>query len=323
MKKFSMVVVLLSLVAIVYGGDLRSYKFRGAVKTSADPVYMGGVIYDALLFSDFTADNAILNKNSVYEVEKTFNVELKKQLMEYGVSVYDFEIVAFSSSEKSSTVQTGTLDIDQVDEVKTVEYDVNLVEDAQVVLSGDIEYFQFNTDFDSSYAVVTLKLFNRDSGKVLWLSTLSGTCGGVIDYLSDALTHEPVDMSWEAMAEEVEIEVEGDIMSRIPEITLSINPQEVVVKDPTKMPKANINVTVDGAYETASWSVEIYDMENNIVKSYDGTGAIPAKTTWDLITDDDNVAEYAEYKVVVTVTDEIGNTVSSDLNMSISEAVEE
>ena len=62
MKRLLPVLFLVAVCSNLYAGELREYRFSTDVAPTASPPYIGAVVYDALLYDGFTADNAVLGQ---------------------------------------------------------------------------------------------------------------------------------------------------------------------------------------------------------------------------------------------------------------------
>lgn len=323
MKRLLLALVMVIAISSVHAGNLRDYSFSSDDAPTANPAYLSDVIYDALLFDSFSAENAILEKVPMYEAEKDFNTELQKQLIRYGVTIYDYLLKTSVDTSAESTVQSGTLEVDAVDDSESYSYEVNVTSLVSNVLSGEIEYFEFDDNFDESYVVVTLKLYNRDTGGVNWLTTLSGKAGNVVDYIADALTHEPIDNSLRLRIETQEAEVQEEISNRLPDITFTADPAEPVIEG-DNVPTVKLNTEIESGYLIESWDIAIYDEANEVIKTFEGTGDVPVRTEWDLTDEAGNLVEVGKsYQIIVTVEDELGNIVSQPITVPVSEPVAE
>lgn len=309
-------------VSALFAGPLRNYRFSSDMNPTANPPYIGDPLFKEILFEGFRGENALLNSVPLYEVEQNFNTEFQKQLIKYGVKVYDFSLVSAYRDSLTTRAQQGTLNIDSVQQDDAAEYRVNPIESVTAVLCGEIEYFKFNQSFDQSFICLTLRIYNRDTGYYYWITTLTGKVRDVIDYVSDAITHAPVDNSISLRREALQNTVQQEITSRLPQIAFSIDPAEALIKDPNRLPNVKFKIQVTSRYLITQWDVKVYDSETNVVKSFEGTGQ-PESITWDLLGQNGNpVPSDATYTVIVTVIDEMNNKVSQPLDMKITTVTE-
>lgn len=323
MKRFVSVIALVLLTAVsLFAGQLRSYRFSDQMHPTADPVYAGDPILKEILFQGFAGENAILNGASLYEVVQNVNTEFVKQFMRYGMKVYDFKLSSSFRSSLDSRSQEGTLNIDSVASGSESQYSVNALSSVSTVICGNIEYFKFNQSLDSSYIALTLKVYNRDNGYYYWVTTITGKFRDVLDYVCDALTHTPVDNSVTLRRDSTAAAVQQEIASRLPQITFSVNPAEVVVKDPAHVPGVKFNIQISSRYTITEWNLTIYDSSTNVVKKFEGTG-LPSSMSWDLVGDNGNaVPTGATYTAIITVADELNNKVSQPLDLKVSAAAQ-
>lgn len=322
MKRFLVVVSVLCIAVSLHGGKMRNYRFSSDMKPIADIPYHQEIIVKSLLFDGFSATFAILNGMEKYEVEKFFNFELQKQFMKNSVQLYDYKVVNGYKTALDEKSQQGTLTMDSVNNSKFIFYTINPLTDEKFVLSGAIEYFKFNREFEQSFIVLSLKFFEKDTGKQFWMTTIKGKVGDVIDYIIDALAHQPIDKSISLKAI-VKKQAEEDFANRLPEIKLDIGSADVVVKDETKLPDVDLKVKIESRYDIKKWEITIIDATTNEIKKYEGEGEPPSSTKWDLLDNNGSPVPFdADYTVVVTVEDEQKNKVSLPQVLRINKFVE-
>ncbi|OHD58893.1 MAG: hypothetical protein A2014_08975 [Spirochaetes bacterium GWF1_49_6] len=318
MKRLGILLGIVLLPVTFFAFNLKQYDFNSDMKPSASPVYRYGQQFSALLFDNFSAAMAILNGAPQEQVEILFNNGLKKHLTRYNVTIYEFSLPNSIKIAKDIKNQTGTLNVEGVNQSVVTAYDINKTQAANAVLTGDIEYFRFNENFGKSYIVINLKLYNRDNGQVYWLSSVQGKVSHVIDYIALVLTHPPVNQG-----DDVKKEVENEIASQLPIVTFKVNPATIAVKDETKMPQVMLQVDVESRYEIISWTMNVMNAAGTQVKKFDGTGMPPKNVKWDMLDDSGKpVALDTTYKVVVSVTDELGNKISQPAELTVTKSVE-
>jgi hypothetical protein len=128
--------VILAGVTTVFAGPLRNFQFSPEMNPTANPPYIGDPLFKEILFEGFQADNALLNGVPLYEAEQSFNIEFQKQLIKYGVKVYDFSLVTGFNDSLSTRAQQGTLNIDSVQQDAAAEYRVNPIDSVTAVVSA-------------------------------------------------------------------------------------------------------------------------------------------------------------------------------------------
>lgn len=177
------------LTASIHADNLKNYTFTKDTVLSVQPEYSPEVLVNAVLFEDFDAVRLVVKSDdSKKEVKNLFNLELKKRILKASIKLYDYTIMNSFRVSKDSRTQEGTLKVDSANLGEFLFYSINPIKDVSTVLSGDIEFFQFDKSFGTSFMVVNVKLFNRDSGYIYWLSTLTGRADEIMDYLIKSLT---------------------------------------------------------------------------------------------------------------------------------------
>ncbi|OHD53498.1 MAG: hypothetical protein A2Y33_08450 [Spirochaetes bacterium GWF1_51_8] len=318
MKRLGVLMGIVLLPLLSFAFNLKQYEFSPDMKPSASPVYRYGQQFTALLFDNFSAAQAVLNGAPQEQVEILFNNGIKKHLTRYNVTIYDFALPNSIKIAKDIKTQTGTLNVEGINQSVVTSFDINKTQAANAVLCGDIEYFRFNENFGKSYIVINLKLYNRDSGQVYWMSSVQGKVSHVIDYVALVLTHPPVNQGGD-----LKKEVEQEIASQLPIVTFKVNPNTIAVKDETKMPQVNFQIEVESRYEIINWKIAVYDSAGSEVKKIEGTGMVPKNIKWDLLDNNGKpVALDTTYKITVSVADELDNKISQPAELTVTKAVE-
>jgi hypothetical protein len=318
MKRFGILLGIVLLPVTFFALNLKQYDFNPGMKPSASPVYRYGQQFSALLYDNFSAATAVLNGAPQQQVEMLFNNGLKKHLTRYNVAIYEFSLPNGIKIAKDVKNQTGTLNVEGVNQSVVTTYDINKTQAANVVITGDIEYFRFNENFGKSYVVINIQLYNRDNGQVYWLSSVQGKVSHVIDYIALVLTHPPVNQG-----EDFKKEVENEIASQLPIVSFKVSPATIAVKDPLKMPQVILQVDVESRYEIINWTMVVQNSAGAGVKKFEGTGMPPKNVKWDMLDDNGkSVALDTAYKIVVSVTDELGNRISQPAELTVTKAVE-
>lgn len=318
MKKLLLVLVAFFAAVPFYANSLREYAFgKNTVPTASLP-YSSDVTYEALLYCDFTAFSAQLEDCSASEVVDVFNSDLKQKLSLYGVTLYSFEIPVAMSESSQFALQDGTIEYTQSETELERESVVNFTSSADTVLSGSIDAFFFEGELSESFVAVTLELCQRDSGEILWNTTLSGLYEDVLKYIATVLSSAPVDNSMVMTTEEIEEIAEEEIVLSLPVISCTVSPETVTVKDPAKLPSVTFNLSVESSYYITSWSVVVSNDEGAVVAEFTGEGDVDSKVIWDLTDLDGNTVPFdSDYTAMVTVSDELRNTISQPAEFSV------
>ena len=187
MKRFLVISVILITAGFLYGGNLKNYIFTPKSTMTAEPAFSGEVLVSSLLFENFSGNYLVTKTDDPTEVKRFFNLELKKRFIKAGVKIFDYGIVNSFRYSRDSRSQEGTLKVSSVNDGDFLFYNINQLKEVNTVLGGDIEYFQFDKSFNSSFIVLTLKYYNRDSGYNYWLSTITGRVDEVMDYIVKSL----------------------------------------------------------------------------------------------------------------------------------------
>ncbi len=170
-----------------YGGSLKNYNFSSKTVMMVDMPYSGDVLVSSVLFDDFGSDNLLAKNEDPVEIKHFVNLELKKRLMKAGIKVFNYGLANSIRTSRDSREQEGTLKVTSVNDGSYIFYNLNMIKEINIILSGDIEYFQFDKNFFSSYIVIDVNLHNRETGYNYWLSTISGRTDEVLNYIINTI----------------------------------------------------------------------------------------------------------------------------------------
>lgn len=183
MKRFLVISAILIAAGFLYGGNLKNYNFTPKSTLTAEPAFSGEILVSSLLFENFSANFLVSKTEDPVEVKRFFNLELKKSFIKAGMKIYDYGIVNSYRYSRDNRSQEGTLKVSSINDGDFYFYNINQIKDVNTVLGGDIEFFLFDKSFETSYAVITLKYYNRDSGYNYWLTTITGRVDEIMDYI--------------------------------------------------------------------------------------------------------------------------------------------
>ncbi|MFW5828307.1 MAG: OmpA family protein, partial [Alkalispirochaeta sp.] len=121
-----------------------------------------------------------------------------------------------------------------------------------------------------------------------------------------------------------EVETDEFLLDRdAPSLSVDIEPKPFFPADDSDETELQIAVDTSDRTDIAEWQVTIYDPEGDRFARFGEEGTPPEPITWDGRSDDGDLPESArDYTAAVTVTDEVGNSATTERTVPVGILVE-